>query len=371
MGLTVRGLWVVRTSITSQQKVERLVDLAVRHQINTLVVQVRGRGDAYYADGLEPRAESLAASPAEFDPLSAILHQAAGTGIRVHAWLNANYVWEGSARPAAPNHIVNLYPEWLMRHRTGEPAGAREEEVEGAYVCPSNLAARKHTAAVFLDIARRYPVDGVHMDYIRYASPDFCFCESCAFRFREYLRWWDPEGDAVTDADLADTPLSTLVELHPAEWDQFRRTQISDLVRIIYREVKAERENAIVSAAVFADAADAYHRRFQDWKSWLAGGTLDVVCPMAYTTDIAVFSLQIRDAVGATRGWRPVWAGIGAYRSDEASTEEKIEAAESVGASGVLLFSYGAITGEGERDDYLLNLPGLRQLDGEGAPAAV
>jgi hypothetical protein len=38
---------------------------------NTLIVQVRGRGDAYYRSRWEPRAIELKDQPAEFDPLAA------------------------------------------------------------------------------------------------------------------------------------------------------------------------------------------------------------------------------------------------------------------------------------------------------------
>ena len=40
---------------------------------NTLLVQVRGRGDAYYASRVEPRAEPLASQPSSFDPLATVI----------------------------------------------------------------------------------------------------------------------------------------------------------------------------------------------------------------------------------------------------------------------------------------------------------
>jgi uncharacterized lipoprotein YddW (UPF0748 family) len=97
----------------------------------------------------------------------------------------------------------------------------------------------------------------------------------------------------------------------------------------------------IVSAAVFANDENAYTRRFQDWHRWLKMGILDVACPMAYSTDTAVFQKQIESATKAAHtAGKQIWAGIGAYRIPVESTVEKITVARSLGANGVILFSY-------------------------------
>ena len=113
------------------------------------------------------------------------------------------------------------------------------------------------------------------------------------------------------------------------------------LVQRIYREVKKRKPNVTVSAAVFANEENAYTRRFQDWRRWLSMGILDVVCPMAYTTDTNIFRTQIEVATTtAHAAHKKVWAGIGAYRIPVESTVEKITAARSLGADGIILFSY-------------------------------
>src|SRR5687768_8507748 len=62
----VRAVWVVRTDLTSPESVRQVVANVRRAGLNTIVAQVRGRGDAYYRDGREPRALALRAQPAEF-----------------------------------------------------------------------------------------------------------------------------------------------------------------------------------------------------------------------------------------------------------------------------------------------------------------
>ena len=59
----LRGLWVVRTALTSPQAVDRAVDQAQQAGFNALFVQVRGRGDAFYRSALVPRSPLLGRSP--------------------------------------------------------------------------------------------------------------------------------------------------------------------------------------------------------------------------------------------------------------------------------------------------------------------
>ena len=62
-----KALWVVRDRIISKPAVDDLLADSVGWNVRDLVVQVRGRGDAYYESALEPRAEALADG---FDPLA-------------------------------------------------------------------------------------------------------------------------------------------------------------------------------------------------------------------------------------------------------------------------------------------------------------
>ena len=60
----VRALWVTRSSLTSPAAIRAMVRSAAASGFNTLLVQVRGRGDAYFASRIEPRAQALAGQPA-------------------------------------------------------------------------------------------------------------------------------------------------------------------------------------------------------------------------------------------------------------------------------------------------------------------
>jgi uncharacterized lipoprotein YddW (UPF0748 family) len=356
----VRALWVVRTTLTSPDKIKAIVSAAADNGFNTLIVQVRGRGDAYYHSRVEPRAAELKDQPADFDPLAFTLAEAHKRGLKVHAWLNTSLLANLDSLPTDPNHVYHKHPEWLAvpkpvaaelykmspsdpayRNKIVEWSKANRAELEGIYTGPANPKVREHIYRIWMDVLKRYPVDGLHFDYVRLASPDFDYSKTSLKNFNEWLK---PQLTADQRAQLKqaskENPLAA-TDLHAAKFADFQRAQITTLVERIYRAVKKYNSKVLVSAAVFANDENAYTRRFQDWRRWLQMGILDVACPMAYSTDTAVFQKQIEVASTTAHGAkRQVWAGIGAYRIPVESTVEKIGVARTLGADGIILFSY-------------------------------
>ncbi len=360
----VRALWVVRTTLTSPEKIRQLVQSAADNGFNTLIVQIRGRGDAYYKSRVEPRAMELKDQPPSFDPLALTLEEAHKRGLKVHGWLNTNLLANLDALPTNPTHVYHKHPEWLAvpkpvaaelydmsprdpayRHKIVEWSKANRGELEGVYTGPANPKVRDHIYNIWMDVLKHYKVDGLHFDYVRFASPDFDYSRTSLKRFR---KWLEPQLTSDQRRELKQSlktnPLAA-PEMFPLKFADFQRAQVTTLVERIYRAVKKRRPEALVSAAVFANDENAFTRRFQDWRRWLQMGILDVACPMAYSTDTAVFQKQIEVAVTtAHAAKRHVWAGIGAYRIPSESAVEKINVARALNAEGFILFSYDFTT---------------------------
>lgn len=352
---TVRALWVVRTALTSPQSVERAVELAYRYGFNTLFVQVRGRGDAYYRSTLEPRAEALRSQPDSFDPLEHLLRCTQGTGIMVHAWLNVFYVWSQPRRPLSSRHMVNRNPQWIARDRNQRYQMTPAGKVEGVYLCPSNPNVRTHTLKVFAEVAQQYPqLDGLHLDYVRYPYEGYCYCAGCRARFREAMqeRVSERERQAL---ERQRNPFAW-IDAFPAEWSDWRREQVSAFVYQFARQSRRINPNLILSAAVWPDPVMAYQHKLQDWLYWIRAGWLDTLALMAYAKDTARVQKQIEHALKQVEG-RPLIAGIGAWQISPESTVNKIRVALRAGARGYSLFSYDAITQNGSSEAYLLALP--------------
>ena len=353
----VRALWVQRASLASPAQVIAAVDRAKNGRFNTLIVQVRGRGDAYYTSRYEPRPPLLAAQPASFDPLAMMVQRAHRAGLKVHAWVNVNLVSD-AAPPSARKHIVYLHPEWLMVPRPladelgrmnprapqylrglSEYARARSDRIEGIFLSPIHKGAADHATKVIADIVSRYEVDGIHLDYIRFPNDEFDYSAKALDEFRAEITSKITGAERREYASRARGRPLFYTEMFPQGWQEFRRARLTALLTKIRATVKARRPGAMVTAAVFPDADDAANRRFQNWGGWLETGLLDAICPMAYTTDPAVFRAQISN-VELLAGKRPVWAGIGAFQLSPSATVDNIRVARQLGAEGIVLFSY-------------------------------
>ena len=365
----VRGLWVVRTALTSPGSIAAMVEAASRAGVNTLMVQVRGRGDAYYASRREPRASALSGQPASFDPLALVLRDAHAAGLAVHAWVNVNLVADAGALPSSPRHVANRHPEWLMvpgdlAATIGDPKGAgfvralaswtrsQSSTVEGLFLSPVPQGAADHLAAVVQDLVSRYAVDGVHFDYVRYPGASFDYSRGALRAFQHEVERELPRGErAALERRQRSSPL-VWTQMFPQRWDAFRRARMTALAQRLAGVVRRVRPGAVVSAAVFPDPQAAVAVKFQDWPGWAASGVLDAVCPMTYATDLATFRGQVAGARAAAHGV-PLWAGIGAYRLTADDASSQIGEARAAGVDGVLLFSYDSLIGPARGPDTL------------------
>jgi uncharacterized lipoprotein YddW (UPF0748 family) len=361
----VRGLWVTRASLATPQAIDAMVDRARGAGINTLFVQVRGRGEALYQTTIEPRASELAGQPASFDPLARTLDRAHRAGLQVHAWINVNLVSSAVTLPRSANHVIRRHPEWLMvpaplaaslrsvppsstSYVTAIARWTRDhiDRVEGLFLSPVTPASRTYTIGVVRDLVERYPVDGVHFDYIRYPSSVFDYSAAAldAFRRTRADMVTAAERDRLDRLDRAGGSAGTPAwpAMFPESWDAFRRDRLTSLATELARVSREVRPGIVTSAAVLPDPAEARSERLQDWPGWSAAGVLDAVCPMAYTTDAGVFDTQIA-AVRTAAGPAAVWAGIGAYRLDVGDTIDRVRAARRLGARGVVLFRYDSV----------------------------
>src|SRR5258706_5505943 len=292
-----KALWVVRDKITTKSAIDDLMADATTRGIHDVVVQVRGRGDAYYDSKLEPRAETLA--DGSFDPLAHLVRAGAAVGVRVHAWGNVFFVWSSAegALPQSSEHLVRRRPDWLLRPggvKYLDPVGG--DDWEGIYIDPKNEEAREHTLAVFSDIVSRYRVEGFHYDYVRYPEVTY--------------------ADSPTD--------------HAA---------VTALVSEGAKRLRKTRSSIVISAAVFPDPDVARERVLQRWPEWAEAGFVDVLCPMAYrrdTTEVARLLTKARAAAPKTR----MWGGLMAYVGERELVREQVRAAEHAGCEGAILFAY-------------------------------
>ncbi|WP_069293771.1 glycoside hydrolase family 10 protein [Fervidobacterium thailandense] len=335
------SIWVVRDQITSPDKVQRVVNLAVEMGVNRLYVQVVGRMDAYYKSNILPRAEVLEKQPETFDPLGMIIELAKPYNIKISAWMNTFYAWPFTSRPKDPNHVVNRFPEWVTYDASGVSLlnyTRASGFVEGIFLDPGVPEVRNYVASIAEEIAANYDVDEIHLDFIRYPYRHFGYNPIALENFQRWLETYSLEiGKEITPTE--------------EEFNRFRILQVNLTVEEIYRRVKKYGKN--LSAAVFGNyASDGLPNRFQDWVTWLKDGYLDYACLMAYSpyiSDVVKIATAAERRVGSLSRVR---IGLGVYtlKGDHGLLKRMMETVMELRPNEIVLFSFADLQNQSMRN---------------------
>lgn len=356
-----RGLWVVRTSMKSKESIEEVIDRASMNNFNFLLVQVNGRGEAYYESDIIPKVPGV---PEDFDPLAFCIERAHAVGIDVHAWINAFTVGELGRKKYQENHVLTQHPEWCLVDSDSVSTfdythKMAKNEIVSIMLDPAIEGVKEYVRKVFMDVITKYDVDGVHFDYIRYPGKTYGYSKVARQMFKD-LTGYDPidivkapetfRNKAVDGKDL----LGNINN----EWDEFRRDQVTETVRRVYSDIKKIKPHIAVSCAVLPDINDSYNRKMQDWQKWIEEDIVDFIVPMVYTPDTHEFTTYMESAVEPFSGER-VLAGVGVYRmlDNPMGCIEKIETARELGTSGIVLFSYDSIKDKADYWEALVSGP--------------
>lgn len=330
------ALWITRWDYKSEADVRGAIANAKALGCDTVLFQVRGAADAFYRGAREPWARELRGRDPGFDPLAIACEAAHAAGLALHAYLNVMPVWKGKTAPTDPAHLWHAHPDWLARAKDGQPPALNEHYV---VLNPAHPEARAHLAAVFADVAGRYPIDGIHLDYVRYLGPEHSYDAVSLAAFRE-ATGHRPDAD-------------------PDGWTAWRRSQITACVRAIADACRAARPGLVISAAVWRTPESGREKVLQDWVPWVRDGLVDIAYPMIYTTDPETFRRDLAACVAEAPPGK-VCPGIGAYLADEKPKVTPAEAAQSVsaqiaaareaGCAGVGLFAHGSFFATADTD---------------------
>jgi uncharacterized lipoprotein YddW (UPF0748 family) len=352
-----RALWVLcegsQRVLEHPERIDALLADAARLGATDLFVQVHRGGRAWFdsshADAAPHRA-ILAAHGR--DTLAELIERAHASGLRVHAWVNVlslaanraapivQVLGPGAAQVDRSGRSVLDYPDFEVPepdrryYRMGTPA---------LWLDPGAPGVAGELAATYAELVERYPaLDGLHLDYIRYPDVlpfipgsrfgvglEFGFGEASRQRFRAETGLEAPFGASAANAN---------------RFDDWRRDQVTGLVRLIRDEARAKRPDLELSAAVWSYPDRAYLSLFQDWRGWIEEDVLSFAVAMLYTLDDRLVHYNTRAFVGGVGGSR-VWIGLGTwlFASRPERAARQIREAEAAGPAGIALFSWDAI----------------------------
>ena len=325
--MSVRGVWghpafFGPDETTAVAKIRDTLDSYLQAGIDTVIMLVKDTsGHVYFKSGIG------VSDPAwNWDFFEVFVREAARRKITVHPWF---CVFPENGLFGE----VGRHPEWLVRSPRGEMVGA---------VNPAVPEARKYELSLMLEVARKYPVDWIHLDYIRFpcepTEPYFGFDGRARDLFKEYSGF-DPL--ALESKDSGNMIWN--------EWLEWNRDRVTQFVRELKEGLNETGRKVKISAAVFPNADNAKVLIGQDWPGWAAEGLVDMLCPMLYTNHEGFFKKSVSQAVAFGRGHCQVCPGIGIRTSHNLNTPERMieemRISKSLGSDGVIFFSASSLNG--------------------------
>lgn len=312
--------------LTARDDIAKLVQFSKKNKIQVLFVQIYRSGQAWFPSQYADRTpfEKSLKSVGE-DPLALLIQQAHAEGIEVHAWLNLLTLNENANAP-----ILKKYgPDILTQKPGAEKKGIEDYKIDNQYFLePGDLRVRDELKQMIVEVVQTYPaLDGIQLDYIRYpdAEPFYGYTPNNIMRFKQAKG----ESSAVEESNL--------------DWKNWRRDQVTELVRLLREHVLSINPKLQFSTTGCAPYIRALEEAFQDWPKWQKEGVADFVTVMTYPKTVTEFEKQIDGLKKRNVDFSKLNIAIGSYKllDQPEIFSEQFKVCEKSGARACVVFHYG------------------------------
>jgi uncharacterized lipoprotein YddW (UPF0748 family) len=265
-----RGVWVASNDLLGPRDVmlHKFDRLKVAH-FNTVLVDCWFRGyTSFPGSDIAPQYPDFKGE----DVLATTIEEAHKRGLRIEPWISYGfyaYFTPDASKDQSMGAILTKHPELVSIDAQGRKSIHR---TFGDFysLCAANPKSHEILGQLMVEIVTKYPVDGLHLDRIRFPEVDFCYCDYCKEHFKQ----------------------DTGVELKPfakdspeaKKWTEWKRQQTLAAVKHFEKVVHAAKPGLpITSYVVGPDEMDA---RGQSWDLWANQCVLDAVAVSMYGADI-------------------------------------------------------------------------------------
>ena len=359
------GIWITVFSrekvLNSKENIDRLISVCERSGINDIYIQIYRADKAHYDSGITDRtAYEKTLSEAGEDTLTYLIRTAKDTGLKVHAWINLLSVAQNKNAC-----VLKKFGEEILAidqyGRTSMPEG-KKDELDKYYIRENQLfleagdkRVREYLTAIAEEIITKYPhLSGLHLDYVRYPAV-VPFVPGSRFTSHGI-------SYGYTKSNIAgfkdDTGLDVKTMEHSREnfkrWDEWRREQVTDLVRNISKQTRAISPSLEISGTIVPSIERTYLTTLQDWTEWLRKGYLDYVVAMNYTDDTRLMELN-SGSLFLPGLDKKVHIGVGAYllKNKPDAFKAQLKSLRKLSPAGIVIFSYDDISDNTELQNFL------------------
>ena len=287
--------------------------------MHAVFVNVLWAGLAHYDSQVVPQSKTVSRYG---DQLKQCVAAAHANRLEVHVW---KICW----------NLSNAPKSFVAAMRKAGRLQVSDTGKELAWLCPSHPDNVALELKAINEVLKRYPVDGIHLDYVRYPDNNACFCNGCRRRFGQRL------GEKITG-----WPKSAQSGKLSGKYNAWRSEQITAFVRAVRTRTRKSgvptSKRVMISAAVYSGYPGCINSIGQDWGRWLKEDLVDFVCPMDYTVNNDAFKTMVRRQLALANAGGRVFPGLGVTAMESQLTPdqviEQIRQTRAAGAGGFVLF---------------------------------
>ncbi len=264
-----------------------------------------------------------------WDPLMMTLKYAHENNMEVHAWIEVFYAFNPDYLDGTMGPVLTQYPDWLLE--SGDPDDPFAEEGK-VFFNPAHPELNDYLISMMKELVGKYPVDGVHLDYIRY--PIHSNDKQFGFDAVSKELFYKETGLELSPESIRDD----VIFKRFAEW---KKNNVTRFVKRTAEELKRINQDIQISAAIFPSYRNDPESllKFQDWATWVQGDMLDFITPMCYGYTGNSRREEIRESLELSRV--PVVIGLAINRVKNSRDVEKlIEDGFTDGSAGIAWFAY-------------------------------
>ncbi|MBC7326617.1 family 10 glycosylhydrolase [bacterium] len=165
----LRGIWMQATQIRDRESAEKIAQRIASAKLNAVFVLVYyWGGKSFFRTDYAPLAQE---NLKDDDLFYYFVQECHKRGIKVFARFS-----NGQEGGKGSDGILSLHPDWQIENAKGE---------KRRWFDLGKKEVRDFQLKLIADLLKDYPVDGVQLDYIRFPSNDYCYCEECRSGFRK------------------------------------------------------------------------------------------------------------------------------------------------------------------------------------------
>src|SRR5687768_16263910 len=266
-----RGVWIASRDMTGpKDEVLKKLDLVKNAGLNTALIDTWFRGYvAYPGSAVAPQFPDFKGD----DVLKWMADECHRRGLRAEAWMEYGfyaYFTADASKDKSMGAILDKHPE-LLSVDDKDTRFIHRSFGDYYSICPSNPKSHELLSAMCVEVVRKYPVDGLNLDRIRYAEANYCYCNYCKEHFEK-----DTGVALLSFPEGSDGAKKFL---------QWKREQTARAVERISRDVRAVKPNLPITSYVVGPAE--MDNKAQGWDLWANRGHVDAVAVSMYGADIA------------------------------------------------------------------------------------